>query len=82
LQSHLPSCLLFLAVDCPAGAAPEGPLYTYFPDADTIYDVRVASVEKEKLTFSVVEVGFNQNDAIRHVENSADDLKTAILLGV
>jgi len=28
----------------------------YFPEADTIYDVRVASVEKDKVTFSMVEV--------------------------
>ena len=50
------SCLLFLAIVCSTRAALTGRLYIYFPEADRICDVRVVSVEEDKITFSVVEV--------------------------
>ena len=46
--------LLFLAA-APAHAAPEGPLSLYFPSADSVYLVRVVSVDKNTVTFSVTE---------------------------
>lgn len=58
MHRFLLSCLLFLAVACSARAALVGPypLHFYFSEADTIYDARVVSSEKEKTTFSVLEV--------------------------
>lgn len=56
MHRFLLSSLLFLAAACPAGAALIGPIHFYFSEADTIYDARVVSSQKEKTTFSVVDV--------------------------
>jgi hypothetical protein len=56
MKHFLVLCLFILGVVCSAHAAVEGPLWSYFPVADTIYDVRVVSTVKDKITFSVVEV--------------------------